>query len=199
MPKLLTEISFNGAAVAAIQLGLRPSHNFTFVKCRITDFEGFIPFGAASFIVNSSGAVLTRLSNFAMTANPVIAHPCHVAAFAWCMRELHTRLNAMVGVGATHAGATDAATIGRMIHDWIVYDKPLSESDMVRLFSARRSDKEFSDAIRAVRMLFWEEFKAVRIGMTAVPPFQEIYVLEVDDTPWVLPSQKPSHLDKETL
>ena len=186
---------------ACIRLGIRPTHAFTHVSCRLTGWSGWLPFNARTLTKRNGVFYANQGHAKRVLSNPVTMHPCKVADFMWHMKELNSLLDAGVEGGRVTADSTacySTEEAGRLLVDWLCFDKPLNSDHIRRLQATRRAFVSMDGVLRWMRPYLWEHYKAFHLAISPMPGTAELYVDVVDDTPWILPLYKPSKLDKES-
>lgn len=180
----------------AVKLGVRPTYAYTYQKCRVTGWEGWLPYTQRVFSNHKQDNRVVVVNANGMPATFVTIHPCHMASFIWHMKELNRLIDTLDCVTAAAMAPCTDEDAGRAIHDWMAYDKPISELMLMHLKDIRVDDPRFTTPLYRTRPLLWELFGAQRIVVNALPATKELYVAVVDDTPWIPASKKPSQLDK---
>ena len=174
-------------------LGLNAMSTYTQVQCRLTGWHGWVPF-PPRFVPVRDG--VPRYCGNMVTV--VLIHPCHLASATWLVHELFAQIDkAAYGVSASTARALPPPEAGKLIWMWMTSDYQLTPIDLGRLAKSRRTDKDLRVAFRYIRHRLWEMYEAQRVTITKMPRTNELYVGVVDMTPWVPPTKKTSHLDKE--
>lgn len=182
--------------MTTVRLGIRPANAYSHQVCRITGWQGWLPWPKRTFTVRKAQEYTAVVSLNGLPATFLNIHPCHIMSMVWHMKELHTMVDAMTAVTELSRPMGDLYEMGLAIHDWIAYDKPISENMLMQMRWYRNEDRDFASPLFRVRPLLWELFGASRIAVSAIETTRELYVQEVDDTPWIPANKKPSALDQ---